>query len=196
MNKINAQIFKDNNDVIIVLKNCEKSIEDFVKSLLDVSAVTDIPSLAPVESPEIQPPVIPEESKVEPEVKEEPSSVVDSELPIVESPVIEELPVVESPLVEEAPTTETPQPADTPSVVCPMCGEFVELTEAGVACNCGFKLNRVVKDRRSSDEELKTLLAGKKTDYLSGFIGQGGKPYSAKMFLNKNKKVQFDFNKG
>lgn len=65
MDKIALNLFRDGNDLIVVFKNCNKSVDEVISLLSssiasEVPSIEDIPPLKPVEEPEIVKPEIPE----------------------------------------------------------------------------------------------------------------------------------------
>lgn len=173
-------LYRDGEDVIIVVKNCSTSFLDVIKKLVGADEVTEIPTLEPTE--EEKPPVIPEEKpeKVE-EVK------VEENLDKVQE---EKEPVAEETQPEKEPD---PVPEET-GVKCPNCGQVISFNENGIECSCGFSINRVYGKKALSDEDLISLIERGETPVYSDFVGSKGE-FTAKLTLmSKAKgKARFEF---
>lgn len=191
MDKVAINVFKDGSDVIVVFKNCDKSIEDIVKTICNTTAVTNIPSLAPVEEPEL---VKPDIEKATPVAESKPVEVAPA-APVNETAAEEPEPQAEPETTPEVAPEPVPMPeqAAEASAICPQCGNAMTLLESGIQCpECKLEITRLRCQKTLSDEELLKLVSAGETDFLDGFIGKSGKPFTAKLVL-KNGKVSYQF---
>ena len=85
---------------------------------------------------------------------------------------------------------------------CPKCGmpvydggmNYVCKKSAGEEKSCDFRSGKIILQREIPAEQMKKLLAKRKTDLLNQFISKKtGKPFNAFLALDKNGKVRFEF---
>jgi DNA topoisomerase-3 len=84
---------------------------------------------------------------------------------------------------------------------CPKCGGNVFIGPTDYLCEntqretkrCTFKSGKVILQREISVDEVKKLLATKKSDLLDKFVSKSGKPFSAWLVLDAKGKVTFEF---
>ena len=78
-------------------------------------------------------------------------------------------------------------------IKCPQCGAEVRLGEkGGIRCACGFGIWRDISGRRLTDEQMKQLYHGRKTEVIEGFKSKAGKSFSAMLVLVDGK-LEFRF---
>jgi DNA topoisomerase III len=87
--------------------------------------------------------------------------------------------------------------------VCPRCGETIRENSRAYGCTswksreepgCGFVIWKRVAGRTLTPEVARQLLEeGKTREVLSGFRSKAGKPFRARLVLNEEGKVEFDF---
>ena len=82
---------------------------------------------------------------------------------------------------------------------CPICkqGEIVETAKA-YGCSrwrdgCGFTIWKTMSGKRLTKAEVKCLIERGDTETIEGFKSKAGKPFSARLRLDKAGKVSFDF---
>ena len=82
---------------------------------------------------------------------------------------------------------------------CPICkqGEIVETAKA-FGCSrwrdgCDFTIWKTMSGKRLAKDEVKRLIEQGSTDLIEGFKSKAGKPFSARLRLDKAGKVGFDF---
>jgi DNA topoisomerase III len=87
----------------------------------------------------------------------------------------------------------------SPLGTCPICkqGEIVETAKA-FGCSrwrdgCGFTIWKTMSGKRLAKAEVKRLIEQGNTDPIEGFTSKAGKPFSARLRLDKAGKVGFDF---
>lgn len=79
-------------------------------------------------------------------------------------------------------------------IACPKCKKAMALFTAGAFCNsCEIKIFRKVAQKELTDKMLKDLLEKKKTGLIKGFKGKSGKAFDAKLILNEDYTVTFEF---
>ena len=76
---------------------------------------------------------------------------------------------------------------------CPKCHGKLGMNGRAWECACGFKLWTEVAGRKISGPEANTLLKHGRTDVLSGFLSTKRKPFSARLKLSPEGKVEFEF---
>jgi len=85
---------------------------------------------------------------------------------------------------------------------CPVCGARVFESESQYLCEhvqrderpCKFKSGKVILEQPIPREQMARLLAGERTDLLTGFISRKtGRPFSAFLVLDEKRKVGFEF---
>ena len=82
--------------------------------------------------------------------------------------------------------------------LCPKCKQQrLHVFEKGIGCSkeCGFVLWRTVAGKKLSDAQLAALAGKGATPEIKGFTSKAGKEFSAKLKLDAELKVTFDFNK-
>ena len=81
---------------------------------------------------------------------------------------------------------------------CPMCGNDVIKNRYAYGCrdyqNCKFKINTSICNRVISKSNVIKLLSEGTTSQIEGFISKNGKEFNAKLKLDNENKVVFDFN--
>ena len=81
---------------------------------------------------------------------------------------------------------------------CPMCGNDVIKNRYAYGCrdyqNCKFKINTSICNRVISKSNVIKLLSEGTTSQIEGFISKNGKEFNAKLKLDNEKKIVFDFN--
>ena len=84
----------------------------------------------------------------------------------------------------------------TDAINCPKCGQPFEIAPWGYVCknaDCGFKMGHTIAGRMLSHGEVKTLLANKALGPISGFKSKKGTEFSAKLTLDKDFNINFEF---
>jgi DNA topoisomerase-3 len=81
---------------------------------------------------------------------------------------------------------------------CPLCQSEVRDFPKSFSCTrwregCGFTIWKVVANKKLSESQVRTLMTAKKTDLIKGFKSKAGKPFEAFLLLNKEGKVEFEF---
>ncbi len=81
---------------------------------------------------------------------------------------------------------------------CPLCQAEIKDFPKSYSCSrwkegCGFTIWKIVAKKKLSESIVKTLMTKKKTDMLKGFKSKAGKPFEAKLLLNAEGKVEFEF---
>ena len=80
---------------------------------------------------------------------------------------------------------------------CPMCGNDVIKNRYAYGCrdyqNCKFKINTSICNRVISKSNVIKLLLEGTTSQIEGFISKNGKEFNAKLKLDNENKVVFDF---
>lgn len=82
------------------------------------------------------------------------------------------------------------------SLPCPKCGEPLKMPPWGYACDqigCDFRIGHTVAQRSLSHEEMRELLAQKRTPLLQGFVSKKGTRFSAVLVLDDAYEVKFEF---
>lgn len=82
---------------------------------------------------------------------------------------------------------------------CPKCGKRVFDYPKSYSCEsgkngCGFVIWKTISGKRISESTAKQLLEKKKTAVLPGFVSKNNKSFSARLKLNSDGNVEFDFN--
>lgn len=81
---------------------------------------------------------------------------------------------------------------------CPMCGNEVIKNRYAYGCrdyqNCKFKINTSICNRVISKSNVIKLLSEGTTSQIEGFISKNGKEFNAKLKLDNENKIVFDFN--
>ena len=80
---------------------------------------------------------------------------------------------------------------------CPMCGNDVVKNRYAYGCrdyqNCKFKVNSQICGRWISKSNVEKLLSEGSTSQIEGFVSKNGKNFNARLKLDNDKKVVFDF---
>ena len=85
-----------------------------------------------------------------------------------------------------------------PLGVCPTCGSPVVATKKSYGCSawktgCKFAIWKTVSGKRISAAQARQLLTKGRTGQLEGFKSKAGKPYSAALVLDEERKVRLEF---
>lgn len=88
-----------------------------------------------------------------------------------------------------------------PVTACPKCGSNVFESgnfymcekSAGKPRQCDFRCGRIILQQPIEKAQFLKLVTEKKTDLLTKFISKRGRPFSAYLVLDANKKVSFEF---
>ena len=80
---------------------------------------------------------------------------------------------------------------------CPLCGNDVIRSRYNYSCkdykNCSFKISSVICGRAISKSNVEKLLEEGTTATIEGFISKKGTEFKAKLKLDKDNKIIFDF---
>ncbi len=82
--------------------------------------------------------------------------------------------------------------------LCPICHNIVVENKAGYGC-CGYKdgckffIGKNIAGRDISKSEAKQLLDNGETGLLQGFVSRAGKNFNAKLVLDSERKIKFEF---
>ncbi|MBR0491930.1 MAG: topoisomerase C-terminal repeat-containing protein [Clostridia bacterium] len=82
--------------------------------------------------------------------------------------------------------------------LCPICHNIVVENKAGYGC-CGYKdgckffIGKNIAGRDISKSEAKQLLDNGETGLLQGFVSRAGKNFNAKLVLDNERKIKFEF---
>ena len=82
--------------------------------------------------------------------------------------------------------------------LCPICHNIVVENKAGYGC-CGYKdgckffIGKNIAGRDISKDEAKQLLDNGETGMLQGFVSRAGKNFNAKLVIDNERKVKFEF---
>lgn len=79
---------------------------------------------------------------------------------------------------------------------CPFCKNNLDSLPKLVKCtdkNCGFIIWKEIASKKLTDNQIKTLITKRETSEIKGFKAKSGKPFDAKLKLNDDKKVNFEF---
>lgn len=82
--------------------------------------------------------------------------------------------------------------------ICPICGNKVVKGKYGYGClgykeGCKFRINSYICNRTISISNARRLLKDGTTAQIEGFISKSGKPFKAKLRLDEEKRIVFDF---
>ncbi|WP_458449568.1 DNA topoisomerase [Fibrobacter sp.] len=86
--------------------------------------------------------------------------------------------------------------AATEKLNCPKCGGALDVAPWGYVCpnaECGFRFGHTVAGKMLAHSEVKALLAGETVGPLSGFKSKKGSEFSAKLTLDKDFNINFEF---
>lgn len=84
-----------------------------------------------------------------------------------------------------------------PTRTCPCCGKPMLNQKFSITCNqesggCGFKISREIAGKKLPLSAINTLAEGKETSLIKGFKSKSGKPFDAKLKVDREqKKVAF-----
>ncbi|OWV14632.1 type IA DNA topoisomerase [Fibrobacter sp. UWB5] len=84
----------------------------------------------------------------------------------------------------------------TESIPCPKCGSALDVAPWGYVCpkpECGFRFGHTVAGKMLAHAEIKKLLAGETVGPVSGFKSKKGTEFSAKLSVDKDFNIQFEF---
>ena len=84
----------------------------------------------------------------------------------------------------------------TEAIPCPKCGGALEVAPWGYVCpkaECGFRFGHTVAGKMLAHAEIKKLLAGETVGPVSGFKSKKGSEFSAKLSVDKDFNIQFEF---
>jgi DNA topoisomerase-3 len=81
---------------------------------------------------------------------------------------------------------------------CPICKAQIMDFPKSFSCSrwkegCGFTIWKYVAKKKLTDAQVKKLMTHKKTDLIKGFKSKAGKPFNAFLLMNKEGKVEFEF---
>jgi len=82
---------------------------------------------------------------------------------------------------------------------CPLCQAEIKNFPKSFSCSrwkegCGFTIWKVVAKKKLSESAITELMTKKKTGLIRGFKSKTGKPFEACLYMNKDGKVEFEFN--
>ena len=93
-----------------------------------------------------------------------------------------------------------PKAKPVPSALgdCPLCKAQIMDFPKSFSCSrwkegCGFTIWKFVAKKKLTDAQIKKLMIHKKTDLIKGFKSKAGKPFNAFLAMNKDGKVEFEF---
>ncbi len=78
---------------------------------------------------------------------------------------------------------------------CPLCSTAVKIGENGWVCeskSCSFSIPKTLCRHTIDEKELSALLSSEATDYATDFISRSGKPFTARLKIEKGR-VVFEF---
>ena len=84
----------------------------------------------------------------------------------------------------------------TEKLNCPKCGGALDTAPWGYVCpnaECGFRFGHTVAGKMLAHSDVKALLAGETVGPLSGFKSKKGSEFSAKLTLDKDFNINFEF---
>ena len=84
----------------------------------------------------------------------------------------------------------------TEAIPCPKCGSALEVAPWGYVCpkaECGFRFGHTVAGKMLAHADIKKLLAGETVGPVSGFKSKKGSEFSAKLSVDKDFNIQFEF---
>lgn len=84
--------------------------------------------------------------------------------------------------------------------VCPKCGKNVVEFPKSYSCEsgkdgCGFVVWKNIAGKSITAAQAKKLIEKGKTDLIKGFTSKSGKPFDAYLYIDKDKKIGFEFPK-
>ena len=85
--------------------------------------------------------------------------------------------------------------------LCPQCGGGIRKTKFGYGCSnwkpenggCKYTLPGELCKKKITPANIKKLLDAGETKEIKGFVSKSGKKFSAKLKLDKDGKITFDF---
>lgn len=88
-----------------------------------------------------------------------------------------------------------------PMGICPKCGakvfehnmSYLCEKSTGPAKSCDFRSGKIILQRPIEPDQMRKLLAGRRTDLLHKFISKKGRPFSAFLVVGEGGKVGFEF---
>ena len=101
----------------------------------------------------------------------------------------------------DGPAAEVDFTGREPLGACPKCGarvfengmRYVCEKSTGAAKSCAFTTGKIILQQTIEPEQIKKLLATKKTDLLPKFMSKKGRPFAAFLVVEKDGKVGFEF---
>lgn len=87
-------------------------------------------------------------------------------------------------------------PSGETELLCPKCGKKLFSGQYGLYCKdkeCGFRIGKEVAKKTLSDEQITKILEKGDSGLISGFTSKAGRKFSARLVLDKDKKVVFKF---
>lgn len=87
---------------------------------------------------------------------------------------------------------------------CPRCNGGVFQTDTAYVCEnsgatrrrCKFRISKTILQRHLEPEQVAKLLVEGKTDQLDGFVSRAGRPFTARLVLEKSGRISFEFPTG
>lgn len=81
---------------------------------------------------------------------------------------------------------------------CPRCGNSIVKFSWGYGClgykqGCKFGIKAKMAERTIKEKEVKELLEKGETSLIKDFISKNGKPFTAKLYIDEDKKINFKF---
>ena len=87
-----------------------------------------------------------------------------------------------------------PEKVSEDALKCPKCGEPMRFSEKSVWCpKCKFAVWREVCQKKLTDKQLSNLVLKGRTGVLTGFVSKAGKTFDAKLVLQDDGRVKFEF---
>lgn len=89
--------------------------------------------------------------------------------------------------------------ANSTGLKCPVCGKNIIKLKWGYGCSgfkegCKFGISELIAGKKLTEKQIKSLIEKGQTSEIKGFKSKAGKKFNAKLKLDKDGKVQFDFN--
>lgn len=82
---------------------------------------------------------------------------------------------------------------------CPLCKAEIMDFPKSYSCSkwkegCGFTIWKMVAKKKISDSQVKKIITSSRSDLIKGFKSKAGKSFDAYLVMNKEGKVEFEFN--
>ena len=97
------------------------------------------------------------------------------------------------------PATANPMPKEAPMLTCPKCGrgQIIE-GKRGFGCKrykegCDFVVWKEIASKKLTPKQVERLITKGKTTLLKGFANKGGRPFQARLKLEDDGRVGFEF---